>query len=87
MRNAWYGQNALIVLLFNGLVGLLHVFGVFPYFYTLFYALFCLLPILVPIIGIVEKDKNKLYSWIALVIASGMFIHWLIALLIRVQVI
>lgn len=87
MRNAWYGQNALIVLLFNGLVSLLHILEVFPYFYTLFYALFCLLPLLVSIIGIVEKDKNKLYAWIALFLSAGMFIHWLIALLIRAQVI
>lgn len=87
MRKAWYGINALIVLLFNGLISLLHVFEVFPYFHTLFYALFCLLPLLVAIIGIAEKDENKIFAWIALVISAALLCHWLFALLIRSQII
>ena len=87
MRNAWYGINSLIILLFNGLVSLLHVLEVFPYFYTLFYPLFCLLALLIAIVGLAERDKKRVFAWIGVFAASAMLIHWVIALLIRVQVI
>ena len=87
MRNAWFGQNALIVLFFNGLIALLHVLEIFPYFYTLFFPLFCLLPLIISIVGIAEKDKNKIPAWIAAVLATGGLTYWVIALLIRADVI
>ncbi len=87
MRNAWFGINALIILLFNSLVVLLHFLEVFPYFYTLFYPLFCLMSLLISIVGVAEKDKNKTYAWIAIALSAGLLIHWLVALLIRVNAI
>lgn len=86
MRNAWFGGNAIYVLGFNGLVSLLHVFEVFPYFYTLFYPLFCLLALLIAVMGVWERDKNKTPGWIASVLAFGALTHWIVMLVIRLQV-
>ena len=87
MRNAWFGQNALIVLLFNCLILGLHFLEIFPYFYTLFFPLFCVLPLIISIVGLVEKDKNKIPAWIAAFTSLGLLAWWVIALLIRVEVI
>jgi|GEM_PF-5255857 len=85
MRNAWFGGNAIYVLAFNGLVSLLHIFEVFPYFYTLFYPLFCLLALLIAIMGLWERDKNKVPGWIGTILAFAALAHWIVMLVIRLQ--
>lgn len=80
IRRAYFGIFAAFVLLGNAAIALLHVLGVFPYFYTLFYPLFCLMPLLMALVGWREKDELKWPSIAVFVLSLAALLHWLLAL-------
>lgn len=71
----------------NVLVAMLHVAGIFPYFYTLFYPLFCIFPLLLGLLGWLERDELKWPGAVATFVAGGMLLHWLLAFLWRAGII
>lgn len=87
MRRAYFATNAFIVLVLNGLVALLHVFDVFPYFYTLFYPLFCFFPLLMAGVGWIKRDQLKWPAMVVTCLAAVMLGHWIYELLWRMGIV
>ena len=76
------GLFSLTLILINGLLMLLHLFQVIFYFYTVFYALFSLWAFLMGLLGWAEYDKNRMLAIVGTLLGGGMFLHWLIVLVI-----
>lgn len=85
MRGAWFGKNALVLLGIHGMLAGIGLAGLFPYFHTLFYAMFLLLSFLLGLMGYFERDCLKWPGLLAMVISGGLFVHWLIMLIIRLK--
>ncbi|MEM0998873.1 MAG: hypothetical protein AAGN35_17575 [Bacteroidota bacterium] len=85
MRRAYFGTNALILLGIHVLLVVLDVAGVITYFRTLFYPMFNLLALMLAVLGLLERDKQKGPSIIALIGLGLSLAFWVIALFLRLQ--
>jgi hypothetical protein len=83
MKGAMYGFYSLSLLLMNGIFIGLELWGRFPYFRTPLYPLVLLIAGLIALVGVVEYDRQKFPAGFALVMSTGLLLHWIVMLIIR----
>ena len=85
MRTAYFGTNAMILMAIHGLLFGLDLAGIFPYVATLFYPMFVLIALMIAVVGFFQKDEVKWPAIVGGLIAVGMLVYWVIALVARLN--